>query len=95
MVNNDDDWTSNLEEHPMFSNPTHVNGDENFELSLKPFADRHTIHEGHKTPTRRQLMCLKDGDLIVASGSEIRMASMNDAKASGSEKTYKVRLFCE
>jgi len=81
-----------LRDHPIFSPPkdTPLQKHENLELStltLTKFVD---------TPgaasARRQTMVLKDADLIVAAGSEVRMSTIGDSKLSQSvRKSYKVR----
>ena len=42
---------------------------------------------------RRQIIAIKDADLIVAVGSEIRVTSLEDSKSTRgtSQKSYKVR----
>ncbi|KAI5119910.1 hypothetical protein M0805_003714 [Coniferiporia weirii] len=90
----EDNWESLLNGHPIFSQSRTANKRSPFELSLSSLRDpKHG--EGNEDGTapsgRRQVMCMKDADLILAVGSEIRMTSLGDTKVSGgSQKTYKV-----
>ncbi|KAI0693564.1 hypothetical protein BC835DRAFT_1415823 [Cytidiella melzeri] len=99
----DEDWNAFLQDHPIF-NPTKgkrvasANDDVSLELSLNTLPDFTTDDFAPDGPTpsgRRQVMVIKDYDLILAVGNEIRMASLGDAKLSRShgvsdQKTYKV-----
>lgn len=84
------DWEAVLNGHPIFtpnealdSSTTSKNNDLS-NGALNAFDD-----EG--VSRRRQIMCLKDSEFILAYKSEIRIATLIDAKVSGSsEKTYKV-----
>ena len=83
-------WESLLDGHPIFSQTTASKAPAKDELSTKAL---NTSDDG-EVSRRRQIMCLKDSEIIVACKSEIRMASLLDAKVSGSsEKTYKVCAF--
>ncbi|KAJ8086450.1 hypothetical protein PM082_005273 [Marasmius tenuissimus] len=88
-----------LSQHPIFSLPKSSNysaQDENFlELStssLSKFLQSNNDSEKDTHPSgRRRVMVLRDTDLIVATGTELRMASLGDVKASkGSNKSYKI-----
>ena len=100
-----DEWSSILQGHPIFSLPdVYAEADKSLELSrtsLAQFlkeADEGTGQEeedGKDTPPiplgRRQVMCMRDSDMIVACGKELRITSLGDAKSSvGSSRTYKV-----
>ena len=77
-----DDWSSLLKGHPIFSSSSDTNPSQQPEL-----------YNGSTTPScRRQVMVLKDADLIVAVGKELRVTSLGDAKLGrGKSKSYKVR----
>lgn len=97
-----DDWHTLLDAHPIFHVPAQSQPgpgksvkEQPLELStstLSTFAqDSHSEH-GYVSSGRRQLMALKDADLVVAAGSELRMTSLWDAKLGrGTGKSYKVR----
>ncbi|TDL29694.1 hypothetical protein BD410DRAFT_817721 [Rickenella mellea] len=93
-MSNDDDWASILRGHPIFTPPRGANNEQSLELSLSSlpnFSRADDDSDGFTPPGRQKVMCMKDADLILASGSEIRMTSLSDAKLSGgSQKTYKV-----
>jgi nucleoporin NUP82 len=72
-----DDWATLLAAHPIFSpSPTLSAGE----------LDASTSANGG---ARRQVMVLKDADLVVAAGSEIRITSLGAARPTGA-KGYKV-----
>ncbi|KLO19835.1 hypothetical protein SCHPADRAFT_864426 [Schizopora paradoxa] len=89
-----DDWTALLDKHPIFSRSKPFIKDESFELSLDSIPDftkNGDLDENTTFSGRRQVMCMKDADLLLASGSEVRMASLGDAKMSGgSSRSYKI-----
>ncbi|KAJ7699929.1 hypothetical protein B0H17DRAFT_1157979 [Mycena rosella] len=71
-----DDWAALLAAHPIFApSPTHTPQ----ELSAATSSN---------VAGRRQVMILKDADLIVAAGPEVRIASLGAAKPAGT-KGYK------
>jgi nucleoporin NUP82 len=75
-----DDWSSLLKGHPIFSSSSDTNPSQQFELY-------------NDSPCRRQVMVLKDADLIVAVGKELRVTSLGDAKlGKGKSESYKVRV---
>ena len=75
-----DDWASLLNGHPIFSSST--------DTSLSQQLDDSSL-----LPGRRQVMVLKDADLIVAIGKELRVTSLGDAKlGKGKSKSYKVLI---
>ena len=92
MASYNNEWGKILDGHPVFNPPSSSVKDESLEFSLSPLPDIKHDEESEGKPTgRREVMCMKDSDLILACGSEIRMASLNDAKISGgSQRTYKV-----
>jgi nucleoporin NUP82 len=81
MDSDGDDWSSLLNAHPIFSSSTDTSLSQQFELS----------NDSPLPAGRRQVMVLKDADLIVAVGKELRMTSLGDAKLGrGKSKSYKV-----
>lgn len=103
-MDGDEDWNTFLKDHPIFRNVGSGTGlanraDISLELSLNTLPDFTTDDinaDGPVLSGRRQVMVIKDSDLILAAGSEIRMASLADAKLghsnASSQKTYKVRI---
>ena len=92
MMTGELDWQDYLDEHPIFLGVKHVTNYPT-ELSFSAAKESKNDEESNasSTPRRRQIMCMKDSDLIVACGCEIRMTCLADAKVSGgSNKTYKV-----
>jgi hypothetical protein len=91
-----DDWPSVLKGHPIFSPPTDTSPSQQLELSTNSLPDfmlREPHNDSSSPSGRRQTMVLKDADLIVAVGKEIRVTSLGDAKLSrGKSKSYKVRV---
>jgi nucleoporin NUP82 len=79
---NGDDWSSLLKGHPIFSPSSDTNPSQHLEL----------YNDSPSPSGRRQVMVLKDADLIVAVGKELRVTSLGDAKlGKGKAKSYKVR----
>ena len=78
-----DDWSALLKGHPIFSSSPDTNPSQQLEPD-----------NGSPLPSgRRQVMVLKDADLIVAIGKELRVTSLGDAKLGrGKSKSYKVRV---
>jgi nucleoporin NUP82 len=101
MASNDDDWSSVLTDHPIFSlpktftGPVGQNSQRSLELStatLPKFTEADPEEDGPTPSGRRQVMVLKDADLILAAGKEVRITSLGDSKLSrGQKKSYKVR----
>lgn len=98
----DDDWSSILDDHPIFSPQKSLgrlgdDADLSLELStntLSKFRDYDPRNDNKAPSGRRQIMVLKNEDLIVASGNELRMTSLGDSKLGRStRKSYKVRQF--
>src|ERR1700677_2127516 len=92
----DDDWSLVLNDHPIFSLPKSVAGhaEVSLELStktLQSFTNVDPWEGGPIPPGRRQVMILKNEDLIVAAGEELRITSLGDSKLGrSSKKSYKV-----
>ena len=95
----DDDWSSVLNDHPIFSLPKTVSGlgdraDTSLELStnsLRSVSNVDHWEDGLMSSGRRQVMILKNEDLIVAAGQELRITSLGDSKlGKSSRKSYKV-----
>jgi nucleoporin NUP82 len=78
-----DDWSSLLKGHPIFLSSSDSSSSQQLEL-----------RDDCPSPSgRRQIMVLKDTDLIVAVGKELRVTSLGDAKLGrGKSKSYKVRV---
>lgn len=99
-MNGDEDWNKLLQDHPIFTLPTALSGpvarsQSSLELSTStlPSYSHLDLTDDSATPSgRRQVMVLKDAELIVAAGKEIRMTSLGDVKLSQRTKnTYKVQ----
>ncbi|KAF8450379.1 hypothetical protein L210DRAFT_956699 [Boletus edulis BED1] len=79
-----DDWHTLLDAHPIFHHPAHSQPGRDKSVTERSEHD-------YVLPGRRQLMALKDADLIVAVGSELRMTSLWDTKLGRETgKSYKV-----
>lgn len=96
-----DDWHTLLDTHPIFHPPADSQPGrgnpltaQSLELStsiLTSAQDSDSEHD-YVLSGRRQLMALKDADLIVAVGSELRITSLWDTKLGrDTGKSYKVR----
>jgi nucleoporin NUP82 len=91
----EDDWSAVLKGHPIFSTAG-TGPSQPLELStssLPDFTQSDPLKHDSSFPSgRHQAMVLKDADLIVAVGKEIRATSLGDAKLSkAGPKSYKVR----
>ena len=90
-----DDWNTLLDAHPIFRLPTQSQpgrdkclAEQSLELSTSSL---HSEHDYVLLSGRRQLMALKDADLVVAVGSELRITSLWDTKLRRETgKSYKV-----
>jgi nucleoporin NUP82 len=98
MASNEEDWGSVLSDHPIFSlqktftDAEGQNSQSSLELSTSTLSKFTQEEEGPAPSGRRQVMVLKDADLILAAGKEIRIASLGDSRLSrGQKKSYKVR----
>ncbi|KAG7449333.1 uncharacterized protein BT62DRAFT_945513 [Guyanagaster necrorhizus] len=87
-----------LSSHPIFSLPKEFSGplaqsESSLELStttLPKFRNDSATQDGPTASGRRQNMVLRDSDIIVTAGREIRMTQLGDGKISHSaEKQYK------
>ncbi|KAG2013406.1 hypothetical protein CC2G_010323 [Coprinopsis cinerea AmutBmut pab1-1] len=97
---NDEAWGPLLRDHPIFSLSTKGleglddNRKSQLELSTNTLSRFTTVDpkQDDATPSgRRQVMALRDTDLVVAVGKELRIASLGDIKLGRSaRKTYKV-----
>ena len=96
-----DGWTNVLRDHPIFSLPKSLNGPlssslDILELSTTTLPKFNSVSptDDELTPSgRRQVMILKDADLILAAGKEIRISSVGDLKLSHSvRQSYKVSV---
>ncbi|KIM46011.1 hypothetical protein M413DRAFT_441079 [Hebeloma cylindrosporum] len=94
-MSNTDEWTKLLHDHPIFSLPKEIDlfKSNPLELSMKTLPDFTTPDPQRDVSTpsgRRQVMILKDADVILAVGREVRMSSFGDLKLSRSmRKSYK------
>ncbi|KAF8665610.1 hypothetical protein AX16_000066 [Volvariella volvacea WC 439] len=98
-TNNDfEDWGEILKDHPIFSLPQSLATSTpeeraSLELSTATLPKYINVDPEVDSPTpsgRRQVMILKDAELLVAAGKELRITSLGDAKLSrNSKKTYK------
>ncbi|KXN86370.1 Nucleoporin nup82 [Leucoagaricus sp. SymC.cos] len=97
-MKSDNEWNEILKNHPIFSLPKSFQGptaaaETLLELStnsLPRFVEVDPLDDGPTPSGRRQTMVLKDADLIVAAGKEIRMASLGGTKSGQStRKSYK------
>ncbi|KAI0082558.1 hypothetical protein K474DRAFT_1655355 [Panus rudis PR-1116 ss-1] len=97
-MDGDEDWNGFLSDHPIFALSKRMSGSSgrdniSLELSLSSLPDFTDLDDDDERPTpsgRRQVMVIKDAELIVAAGSEVRIASLLDAKLhKGVSKAYK------
>ena len=95
----EDEWMNLLKGHPIFSPPKSLEKSVLEEQSilqlstssLPKFTSSDPEDDSLAPSGRRQVMILKDADIIVAAGKEIRMSSIGDLKLSRSvRKSYKV-----
>lgn len=95
-MESEEDWNTLLRDHPIFSLPEGISGPDevSLQLSLNTLPNFTNIDPNDEGPTpsgRRQVMVIKDADLIVAAGSEIRIASLGDSKPNKTDqRSYKV-----
>ncbi|KJA30085.1 hypothetical protein HYPSUDRAFT_32154 [Hypholoma sublateritium FD-334 SS-4] len=96
-MSENEEWAALLQNHPIFDLPKAYDVATKFHKSLElstntlPNFTKEAPDEGTLTPAgRRQVMILKDADLIVAVGKEIRISSFGDLKLSRSiRRSYK------
>ena len=94
-MDNDEEWNVFLKDHPIFTLPKSVSGPSGkgnnpLELSLNTLPSFTELDPNEDGPTpsgRRQVMVIKDADLLVAAGNEVRIASLAQ---KGGKKSYKV-----
>ncbi|KAI0796551.1 nuclear pore component-domain-containing protein [Abortiporus biennis] len=96
----EEDWNAFLKDHPVLSLPKSVagpagKGEVALELSMNTLpnftSDLDPVDDGPTPSGRRQVMIIRESDLIVASGSEVRIAPLGDSKLSKSGgKAYKI-----
>ncbi|TFY82602.1 hypothetical protein EWM64_g1412 [Hericium alpestre] len=97
-MDSEGDWSTILNDHPIFSRSagasTSIQDQASLELStntLRSFTDVNPEDESPAPSGRRQTMVVKDAELIVAVGKEIRVTGLGDTKLSqSSRKSYKV-----
>lgn len=97
------DWNALLKDHPIFSLPkslpstSGLRDESSLHLSLSSLsklkdADTDSLDDGPAPSGRRQVMVIKDSELVVAAGSELRMTTLADTKfGRATPKSYKVR----
>jgi nucleoporin NUP82 len=85
--------SSSLEKHPIFSLPKSINAqfNQSLELSTASVAEFERVDSSNVSAGRCNVMVVRDGDLIVAAGSEIRITPLVDARNGGAPKSYKAR----
>lgn len=97
-MNSDNEWKEILKGHPIFALPKPPRGSTELqsflELStstLPRFVNVDPLDDGPTPSGRRQTMVLKDADLILAAGREIRVTSLGDTKfGQNTRKSFKV-----
>ncbi|OCH90689.1 hypothetical protein OBBRIDRAFT_819148 [Obba rivulosa] len=98
LTEQQDDWDALLRDHPIFELPKASKAagkrDVSLELSLSSLPDFTSLDPGNDSPApsgRRQTMVIKDSELIVAVGSEIRMTHLGDSRiGKTARKSYKI-----
>ncbi|KAJ4473481.1 hypothetical protein C8R41DRAFT_888262 [Lentinula lateritia] len=93
-MDNDDTLATLLNSHPIFSTPSKTflpSHDSSLELSTNTLSSFKPANVSDNSATgRRQVMVLRDTDLILAAGKELRITSLSDAKSRRSHtKNYK------
>lgn len=93
-------WESVLSDHPIFDPSAGSSGDKNswkaddpsLELSINSLSkSTSAIQDGGIPNGRRRTMLIKDADLIVAVGKQVRMTSLTESQLSDAgEQTFKV-----
>jgi hypothetical protein len=96
-------WESVLNGHPIFDPSSSSTDDKNswkaddlsLELSISSLSkskSSDTIQDGGVPNGRRRTMLIKDADLIVAVGKQVRMTSLTESQLStAGERSFKVR----
>lgn len=97
-MSNQDEWDAILDGHPIFDiSKSLAAGSFNSEVALElstnsfksPFGED-SCGAADPLSGRRQVMTLKDADLIVAVGTELRIASLGDIGLGKGTRSYKV-----
>ncbi|KAI0729377.1 hypothetical protein C8Q72DRAFT_778331 [Fomitopsis betulina] len=89
------DWNALLKDNPVFSLPKTL-GASSSQLTLSSLsrpvdADAEGLDDGPSPSGRRQVMVIKDSELVVAAGNELRMTTLADTKfGRATPKSYKV-----
>lgn len=96
----EEDWNAFLKDHPVFSLPKSVSGptgggEVSLELSRNTLprftSDLDPSDDGPTPSGRRQVMLIRDSDLVVAAGNEVRITALGDSKLTkNGDKTHKV-----
>ena len=98
-MDDEDGWSQSLQDHPIFARSRTFDGlggnaEWSLELStrsLPVFTATDVLDDAPAPSGRRKTMALKDADLIVTVGKEIRMTSLGVQKPGQSTaKSYKV-----
>jgi len=89
---NQDDWAAILDGHPIFDIQKAHDSDAEGRLELSTNSLKQSVGDGsgYSISGRHQVMTLKDADLIVAVGSELRITSLGDTRLGKSTRAYKV-----
>jgi len=99
---NPQNWESVLNGHPIFDPSAGSSSDENsgraddssLELSigtLSKFKSPDAVQDGGIPNGRRRTMLIKDADLVVAVGKQVRMTSLTESQlGTAGERTFKV-----
>ena len=100
-------WESVLNGHPIFDPSSGGSSDKvswkadepSFELSINSLSKpklSDATQDGGVQNGRRRTMIIKDADLIVAVGKQVRMTSLTESQLSAAgEQTFKVRWMAE
>ncbi|EMD40644.1 hypothetical protein CERSUDRAFT_148888 [Gelatoporia subvermispora B] len=93
----EDDWDALFKDHPIFElakDSKLARRDISLELSLSSLPDFTSLDPENDSPApsgRRQTMLIKDSELIVAVGNEIRMTNLGDSRVGkATRKSYKI-----
>jgi hypothetical protein len=92
-----DDWSSLLDNHPIFSlknddkKPGESSRSELSLATLPQFSGQNASGDSLSPSGRRQTVLLRDTELIVSAREEIRLTSLKEAQLNkGMQKSYKV-----
>ena len=91
-------WESVLNGHPIFNSSSGSGDDkdlwktDNTSLELSISSLSNVAQDSGAPSGRRQVMLVKDADLIVAVGKQVRMASLTESQSSTTgEQSFKVK----